>query len=141
MFKTLLGKQVHVIKKDVFRLLTKKKISMRNRTSDLRTPRSEALPLSHRDSTEIKIDVFRLVTSVGQRKNSKSPWVIEPQTSNSEPEFFLCPTLVTRRKTSFFISLPSSKLTISLIFPSTNITLSTLLILAVCRTRVLWTSL
>ena len=73
MFKTLLGKQVHVIKKDVFRLLTKKKISMRNRTSDLRTPRSEALPLSHRDSTEIKIDVFRLVTSVGQRKNSKSP--------------------------------------------------------------------
>ena len=28
---------------------------------------------------------------------------------------FLCPTLVTRRKTSFSISLPSSKLTISLI--------------------------
>ena len=28
---------------------------------------------------------------------------------------FLCPTLVTKRKTSFFISLPSSKLTISLI--------------------------
>ena len=28
---------------------------------------------------------------------------------------FLCPTLVTRQKTSFFISLPSSKLIISLI--------------------------
>ena len=53
---------------------------------------------------------------------------------------FLCPTLVTRRKTSFFISLPSSKLTLSLIFLSTNTTLSTLLIPAVCRTRVIWTS-
>ena len=29
--------------------------------------------------------------------------------------FFLCPTLVTRRKTSFYISLPSLKLAISLI--------------------------
>ena len=29
--------------------------------------------------------------------------------------FFLCPTLVTRQKTSFSISLPSPKLTISLI--------------------------
>ena len=30
--------------------------------------------------------------------------------------FFLCPTLVTRRKTSFSLSLPSSKLTISLFY-------------------------
>ena len=87
---------------------------MRNRNSDLRIPRSDALPLSHRDSTvsevcnevhmtrvlhtarisdvdgvmfvdgkiremgsfelvkEIKKYVFRLVTSVGQRKNSES---------------------------------------------------------------------
>ena len=29
---------------------------------------------------EIEKDVFRLVTSVGQRKNSESPWGIEPQT-------------------------------------------------------------
>ena len=29
---------------------------------------------------DIKKDVFRLVTSVGQRKNSESPWGIEPQT-------------------------------------------------------------
>ena len=46
---------------------------------------------------------------------------------------------VTRQKTSFSISLPSSKLTISIIL-FTNLTLSTLLILAVCRTRLTWTS-
>ena len=86
---------------------------MRNRTSDLRIPRSDTLPLSHRDSTvseiyyevhmtrvlhtarisnvdsvmfidrlremvsfvlgkEIEKDTFRLVTSVGQRKNFES---------------------------------------------------------------------
>ena len=86
---------------------------MRNRSSDLRIPRSDALPLSHRDSTvsevyyevhmtrvlhtarisnvdsvmfidrlremvsfvfgkEIEKDAFRLVTSVGQRKNFES---------------------------------------------------------------------
>ena len=95
---------------------------------------------------EIKVDVFRLVTSVGQRK--KSQWGIEPQTFGFRApilyhwaRIFLCPTLVARRKTSFFICLPSSKLTIPPIFPSTNITLSTLLILAVCRSRVIWTSL
>ena len=32
-----------------------------------------------------------------------------------DSKFFLCPTLVTRRRTYFCISLPSSKLTISLI--------------------------
>ena len=86
---------------------------MRNRTSDLRIPRSDTLPLSHRDSTvseiyyevhmtrvlhtarisnvdsvmfidrlremvsfvlgkEIEKDTFRLVASVGQRKNFES---------------------------------------------------------------------
>ena len=86
---------------------------MRNRTSDLRIPRSDTLPLSHIDSTvsevyyevhmtrvlhtvrisnvdsvmfidrlremvsfglgkEIEKDAFRLVTSVGQRKNFES---------------------------------------------------------------------
>ena len=129
----------------------------------------------------MKKDVFCLVTSMGQRKNSEFPWGIEPLTfgfhtvmlyhgarigvnqtlrlSESESlrfdccditmviwwlsdlysdalplswnwsvalevwgsiphgnsEFFLCPTLVTRQKTSFFISSLSSKLTISLI--------------------------
>ena len=47
--------------------------------------------------SHVKKDVFRLVASVGQRKKK------------------LTPTLVTRRKTSFFISLPSSQLTIFLI--------------------------
>ena len=94
---------------------------MRNRTSDRRIPRSDSLPLSHRDFTasevyyevhmtrvlytarisdvdsvmfgnrirntasfqlgkEIEKDVFHLVTSVGQRKNSESPGGIEPLT-------------------------------------------------------------
>ena len=116
---------------------------------------------------EIEKDVFRLVTSLGQRKKSESPWVIEPQTFgfrarmlyhwatettvSAESEglrfnsswgiknVFLFPTLVTRRKTSFYISLRSSKNTISLVL-FTNMTLSTLLIQAVCRTRVIWTS-
>ena len=44
---------------------------------------------------------FRLVASVGQRKNSESPWGIEPQTCGF------------RKKTSLSISLPSSKLTFS----------------------------
>ena len=54
MFKTLLGKQVHIKKKDVFRLMRKKKIEapMRNRTLDSRNLRSDALPLSHRDHGE-----------------------------------------------------------------------------------------
>ena len=57
---------------------------------------------------EIKKGVFRLVTSVGQRKRSSCG--IEPQTFGFRtPIFyhwariFLCPTLVARRKTSFFI--------------------------------------
>ena len=47
-----LGKE---IKKDVFSVLSqawdKERIPVRNRTSDLRIPRSDAPPLSHRDST------------------------------------------------------------------------------------------
>ena len=46
---------------------------MRNRTSDLRIPLSDALPLSHRNSmvSEVSYEVsfdFGLVTSVGQGK-------------------------------------------------------------------------
>ena len=33
---------------------------MRNRTSDLRIPRSDALPLSHRDSTLSKVHMTRV---------------------------------------------------------------------------------
>ena len=93
----------------------------RKRTSDLRIPRSDTLPMSQRDSTvsevyhkvhmtrvlhtarisnvdgvmfvigirdmvsfelgkETEKDVFLLVTSVGKRNTSESPWGIEPQT-------------------------------------------------------------
>ena len=48
--------------------------------------------------------------SIGVRK--PKVWRSIP---HRDSEFFLCPTLVTRRKTSFSVSLPSSKLTISLI--------------------------
>ena len=58
---------------------------------------------------EISLFFFRLVTGVGKRKKILSPM------KNRTSIFFLCPTLVTRRKTSFYISLPSSKLTICLI--------------------------
>ena len=39
---------------------------MRNRTSDLRIPRSDALPLSHRDSTvsEVYYEVHNFMTRV-----------------------------------------------------------------------------
>ena len=41
------------MEKDVFRLVsseTQRKSSVKNRTSDLRIPRADALPLSHKDS-------------------------------------------------------------------------------------------
>ena len=50
-------------------------------------------------------------------------------------EFFLCLMFVTRRKTSFLILYWAQNLP-SLLFLSTDNTLSTFLILAVCRTRV-----
>ena len=50
---------------------------------------------------EIEKDVFRLVTNVGQRKNSESPGSIP----HKDSEFFLCLTLVIRWKTSFLISI------------------------------------
>ena len=85
---------------------------------------------------EIKKGVSRLVTNVRQRKNSELEFYSKS---------FLCPTLVTRRMTSFFISLSSSKLTISLVLfinmmlnmmTYVMLMLSTLLILAVCRTLI-----
>ena len=51
---------------------------------------------------EIKKDFFRLVTSMRQRKYSESPWGIEP---HGDTEYFLCPMLVTRQKTSFFMNV------------------------------------
>ena len=85
---------------------------------------------------EIKKGVSRLVTNVRQRKNSELEFY---------SKFFLCPTLLIRRMTSFFTSLQSSKLTISLVLfinmmlnmmTYVMLMLSTLLILAVCRTLI-----
>ena len=64
-----------------------------------------------------------------KKKNSESPWGIKPQTFRfwSEAQFrmgtqnfFLCPKLVTRLKTSFSISFPSPKLTISFILRTSS---------------------
>ena len=57
-----------------------------------------------RKCAKIEKDVFRLVNS--------EIFLFVPRSPQS---FFLCPTLVTWQKTSFSISMPSSKLTISLI--------------------------
>ena len=106
-----------------------------------KTPRIREM-ISFELGKEIEKDVFRLVTSVGQRKKSKVSAESEGLRFNSSwgiKNVFLFPTLVTRRKTSFYISLRSSKNTISLVL-FTNMTLSTLLIQAVCRTRAIWTS-
>ena len=48
---------------------------------------------------EIEQDVFRLVTSVGQRKNSDSPLRTEVRFLTGTQK--CCPTRVTRRKTYF----------------------------------------
>ena len=77
-------------------------------------------------------DVFCLVTSVGQRK--KNPKV-QDSIPHGDSELFLCPTLVTRRKNILLYFFTELK-TYRLFFLFKNITLSTLLILAVCRTRV-----
>ena len=96
---------------------------------------------AYQNNIPFEKDVFRLITSVGQRKNSYEESNLRRlgsalQCSTTEPQrlkgsiphgysqFFLCPALMTRRKTSFSISLPSSKLSISLIL-FTNIPLTT----------------
>ena len=90
-----------------------------------------------------QMDVFSLVAGKGQRKfhfprfdalplSQRDSIMIEPITKFIHD----ASTLVTRRKTSFSISSPSSKLTISLIL-FTNMTLLTSLILAVRGTRVI----
>ena len=103
---------------------------MKNRTSDLRIPRSDALPLSHIDSTvsEVYYEVHMMihVLHTARISNVDSVMFVDRNKRDGKSEglrfdsswdsdFFLCTTLVTRRKTSFFISLPSSRLTITLI--------------------------
>ena len=74
---------------------------MKNQTSDLQIPRSDALPLSHSDSTTSKVYREVHLTCV----------LHTARISNVDGVVFVM--LMTRRKTSFSISLPSSKLTIS----------------------------
>ena len=102
------------LEKDVFRHVTR--VGMRNRTSKL------ALSLSHRDSTVSEVYYEVHMTSVLHtarisnvdgvmcinRERSLFGSVVEHRSAESngwipheDLEFFLCPTLETRRKTSF----------------------------------------
>ena len=76
---------------------------MKNQTSDLQIPRSDALPLSHSDYTMSKVYREVHLTCV----------LHTARISNVDGVVFVM--LMTRRKTSFSISLPSSKLTISVV--------------------------
>ena len=80
-----LGKEIDKEKRG-----TKKKVCVptRKRTSDLRIPLYDALPLSPRESTAGEI-------------------YYEAHMTHGDSEFFFCATLMTRRKTSLSISLPS----------------------------------
>ena len=52
---------------------------------------------------DIKKDVFHLIASVGQRKILRPHQDLIP---HRDSEFFFCPMLTTRQKTSFFILCP-----------------------------------
>ena len=84
----------------------------------------QTLRYRHTDPSSMQ-DAFHMnfVIDLAHRGVSVARWQsIEAQNPkvwgsilHRDSEFFLCPTLMTRRRTSFCISLPSSKLTISLI--------------------------
>ena len=80
---------------------------MRNQTSDLRIPRYDALPLSHRDSmvSEVYYEVHMTHVLHTTRINNVDSVMFVDSLSHVRDKM----------KTSFFNSLPSSKLTISLI--------------------------
>ena len=88
---------------------------MKNQTSDLQIPRPDALPLSHSDYTVSKVYHEVHLTCV----------LHTTRISNVDGVVFVM--LMTRRKTSFSVSLPSSKLTISvvlfIIYPSFVVTI------------------
>ena len=116
---------------------------MKNGTLDLWIPHSNALPLSHRDSTvsEVyhKVDMTRIL-HIARISNVDSiifvdrnkEWslygsVVEHQSTESEglrfnslrdSEFFLCPTLLTRRKTHLSLFLSQAKNLPSFLFLS-----------------------
>ena len=88
---------------------------MRKRTSDLRIPRSDALPLSHRDSTvsEVYYDVHMArVLHTARISNVDSVMFVDRNKRDGKFStllilvlrifsFFLCPTLLKRRKNIF----------------------------------------
>ena len=110
-----LGKE---IKKDIFSSYhergTRKKfwVPLRNRASDLRIPRSDALPLSHRDSTVSEVYYVVHMTHVlhTARISNIVVWILrfEVRFLMGTQNLFV-PRSWRDEKTSFFISLPSPK--------------------------------
>ena len=77
-------------------------VPMRKLTSDFRVPRSGVLPMSHRDSVVSKaLYVFYLWHTVCILLGSAMS--IASCFNNGDSEFFLCLTLVTRRKTLMIV--------------------------------------
>ena len=81
------------------------------------------------------IIVFTVFIGLAWRTSPRS--VKKQKWKKGDSEFFLCPTLVTRRKKHLSLFLYRAQNLPPLLFLPTNITLSTLLILAVCRKRVM----
>ena len=79
---------------------------MENRTSDLRIPRSDALPLNHRDSSvsevRYKVHITR-VLHIARISNVDSVMFVNRIREMESFEFL--PTVVARRKTSFSTSV------------------------------------
>ena len=80
-------------------------------------------------------DVKSLFICIGAR--NPKVWGSIP---HGDSEFSLCPTLWQDKKKHLSLFLYRAQNLSSLLFLPINITLSTLLILAVCRTRVIWTA-
>ena len=102
---------------------------MKNRTSNLRIPRSDALPLSHRyfKASAVYYEVHMThVLHTARISNVDNVMFVNRIRSlipHRNSDFFLCPTLVTRRITPFFTGLmllPEKNERILVLEPKTN---------------------
>ena len=130
-FKTDMSSKQEILKKYVFppyhKRWSKRKFPLRNRTSDLRIPRSDALPLSHRDSMVSKtITKFIYDTScillgsalsIACLQIEYETWLI---LSSVKKYIFVNWPSWKDEETSFSVSSPSSKFTISLFLFTRN---------------------
>ena len=142
---------------DVYFLLSCRNVNHFDRHQSISELLSRRTTITHEESNLRPSEWWQVLSSVKRKwkipsdlRIPRSPYslrgsVVEQRSAESEDLRFDFSwglwifSLSHTRKISFTISLPSSKLTIFLSL-FTNMTLSTLLILAVRRTRVIWTS-